>query len=172
MSGSQLAQQVQVSAQVYDVASLRPEKWKADANSRQDAQAGILSIRRNLTYAVPELVKQLQAAPDSLNANFRLYRNLNALYDTLSALAESAGAFAPREQYDPLAADLGQLDQLRHQAADRIEQLAGASDAELSRLRTQPATPAKPVTKVIVDDEQPKPKKKSKPATTPQTSSQ
>jgi hypothetical protein len=150
-----------------DLATLRTDRWKADSQSREEAQSSVLSIRRNLTYAIPELVQQLQAAPASLNANFRLYRNLNALYDTFSALAESAGAFAPKDQYIPLATDLAQLDQLRHQAADRVEQLAGAGDAELARLRSQLAsTPASPKTvkKIVVDDDQARPAKKSKPA--------
>jgi len=41
------------------------------------------------------LLQRIKASPSSLNANFRLYRNMNALYDTFSALAESAGAFGP-----------------------------------------------------------------------------
>jgi hypothetical protein len=157
-----------------DVARLRFDKWKADAGSKQQAQASAVSIRRNLTNAVPDLIQKIQAAPASINANFKLYRDLNALYDTFSALAESAGAFGPREQYDPLAADIARLDQLRHQIAERVELLAGTSDAELTRLRAKvaaaTAAAAKPAVapkKVVVDDAQPKPKKKSKASQSP-----
>jgi hypothetical protein len=170
---NELLKQVQISAQKSDgdLSRLRIDKWKAESASKQQAEASAVSIRRNLTIAVPDLLQGIQAAPGSLNANFRLYRNLNALYDTFSALAESAGAFGPKEQYDPLAADIALLDQLRHQVAERVDLLAGANDAELARLRARvAATGAKPAaSKVVVDDDQPKSKKKKK--TTPNSTS-
>ncbi len=163
--------QLQAAAQKSDtdVARLRIDKWKAEAAAKQQAQASAASIRRNLENAIPDLVQRIQASPSSLNANFRLYRNLNALYDTFSALAESAGAFGAKDRYDPLAADISQLDQLRHHVAERVDLLAGANDAELARLRAKVAATAsgtKPASKVVVDDEQPKPKKKAKSAST------
>jgi hypothetical protein len=105
-------------------------------------------------------------------ANFRLYRNLNALYDSFSALAESAGAFGPEEQYSPLAADIAQLDQLRRQLAQRVDLLAEASEAEMARLRTAVAVAksasakpaAKSASKIVVDDSHPAAKKKAKPS--------
>jgi hypothetical protein len=157
-----------------DVSHLRVDKWKADAASKQQSQASADSIRRNLMNAIPDLVQRIQASPASLNANFRLYRNLNALYDTFSTLAESAGAFGSREQYDPLVTDVAQLDRLRHQVADRVDLLAGNNDAELARLRSQlsaNASGAKPPTKIVVDDTQPKTKKKAKAASPPTQSS-
>lgn len=157
-----------------DVGRLRVDKWKADAANKQQATALADSIHRNLSYAMPDLLQRIQASPNSLNANFRLYRNLNALFDTFSSLVESAGAFGTKEQYDPLAADLSELDHLRRQMADRMDLLAGANDAELARLRSQAASTASGAksasTKVVVDnDDQPKAKKKPKAATTQST---
>jgi len=170
----ELIRQTRNSAEKFsaDLARLRIDKWKADAASKQQAQAGAASIVRNLSNAVPDLLQQIEASPGSVNANFRLYRNLNALYDTFSALVESAGAFGPREQYEPLSADIAELDQLRHRVAERVDMLAKNSDTELVRLRAKVAAVpvvAKPVTKIVVDDEHPKPKKKAKP---PQNQSQ
>lgn len=148
-----------------DLSRLRIDKWKTDSQSRQQSEANATSIRRNLTNAIPDLLLRIQAEPNSLTANFRLYRNLNALYDSFSALTESAGAFGPQEQYSSLATDLTQLDQLRHQFAERVDLLAGASDAELARLRSEKVAnpaPTKPPTKVVVDDNQPSAKKKPK----------
>jgi hypothetical protein len=147
------------------VAALRVEKWKADAQSKQQTTADALSIRRNLGYAMPELIVKLQAAPGSLAANFRLYRNLDALYDAFSSLAESAGAFAPRDQFSPLGEDLAQMAQLRHQLADRVETLSAAGDAELTRLHSLGTSPKAP-SRIVVDDNQPAAKRKSKPAPT------
>jgi len=171
---SDLLKQIQISSgkSNEDIGRLRIEKWKADAANKQQAQASADSIRRNLVNAIPDLVQRVQASPGSLNANFRLYRNLNALYDTFSALAETAGAFGPKEQYESLAADISLLDQLRRQVAERVDLLAGANDAELAKLRAQvtaTATGTKPAAKIVVDDEKPRPKKKAK---TSQTSTQ
>jgi hypothetical protein len=149
-----------------DVARLRIDKWKTDSQSKQQSEANATSIRRNLTNAIPDLLLRIRTEPGSLTANFRLYRNLNALYDSFSALAETAGAFGPQEHYAALSADLTQLDQVRRQFAERVDLLAGASDAELARLRASTVakpTSTKPPSKVVVDDSHPTPKKKPKP---------
>ena len=142
---STLLARVQATAQKSDadLARLRIEKWKTAAARRQQAQASAESIHRNLVAAVPDLVQRLETAPGSLAANFRLYRDLNALFETFSALTESAGAFGPSDQYSALASDLNQLDQARQQIADRVDVLAGANDAELAHLRARPAAPGR-----------------------------
>jgi len=147
-----------------DVARLRIDKWKVDAQNKQQSEANEVAISRNLADAVPDMLLRIQAEPDSLIANFRLYRNLNALYDSFSALAESAGAFGPQDQYAPLPADIAQLDQLRRRFAERVDLLAGTSDAELARLRAAAAAAkrAQPASRIVVDDNQSSPKKKPK----------
>ena len=148
-----------------DVARLQIDRWKTDTSTRQQAQSASDSIRRNLNYAVPELIEKLRAAPGSLGANFRLYRNMNALYDTFSLLVANAGAFAAKDAAGALEADLTQIDNLRRQLAERNEQIAVSSDAELARARTRPpaAVPAKAPTRIVVDDNS-APVRKAKPA--------
>jgi hypothetical protein len=150
-----------------DVQRLRIEKWKADSDSKKQSQLGADSLHRNLANAVPDLIQAVQAAPGSLLANFRLYRDVNAVYETFYGLVESAGAFGPQAEYQALGADLTQLDHARQQLAQRLDLLAGSNDAELARLRSRPAaSPAKtPATsnKIVVDETQPA-KKKRKPA--------
>lgn len=153
-----------------DIGRLRIDRWKTDAASRKQAQSSADSIQRNLTSAVPELLDHVHAAPNSLIANFRLYRDLNALYDTLSALTEAAGAFAPAEQYTALGTDLNQLDQARQKLADRVDFLVGSNEAELARLRAHPSTAAPAqrapaaTNKIVVDDNAPAKKKRKAPA--------
>jgi hypothetical protein len=150
-----------------DLARVRIDRWKADAQSKQQSEANKAAISRNLADAVPDMLLRIQAEPDSLIANFRLYRNLNALYDSFSALAESAGAFGPQDQYAPLPADIAQLDQLRRRFAERVDLLAGISDAELARLRAAAAKRAQPASRIVVDDNQSSPKKKRKTSPSP-----
>jgi len=154
---------------------MRIDKWRADANSKQQAQSNADSIQRNLTEALPALISAVRSAPQDVNAEFKLYRNLNALYDVFASLTESAGAFGPRSDYDALARQLAVIDSIRRSLGDSLENLTAATQSEINHLRTQvktlqqkaATTPPAPVKKVIVDDTEP-PKKttthKKKPA--------
>ena len=149
---------------------LRIEKWKTGSQEKGQLQSNAESIRRNLTTALPGMVQGVRGAPDNLAASFKLYRNVNALYDVLASLTEAAGSFGPKEDYRDLSLELRQIDAARRSLADRLDQLATAKDAELARLSTQlkQAQAAVPPKKIVVDDsEQPKPKKKK--STTAQT---
>src|SRR5205085_4716920 len=89
-----------------------------------------------------------------------LYRTLDALYDVLSSVAESAGAFGPKDDYEALANDLGSVEQIRRDLADRVATLASSKETELAHLRTevraaQAAAAAAPPKKVVVDDNEP-----------------
>ncbi len=146
-----------------DLAYMRIEKWKADANSRQQAQANADAIQRNLAQALPALIGAVRSAPQDVNAEFKLYRNLNVLYDVFASLTESAGAFGPRSDYDTLARQLAVIDSVRRNLADSLENLTAATQSEINQLRTQvqtlqqkaAATPPPPPKKVIVDDTEP-----------------
>jgi DNA anti-recombination protein RmuC len=142
--------------------SMRVEKWKTDASSKQQTLANIESIRRNLKSARPETVTQLNGAPENLEASFKLYRNLDALYDVFGSIVESAGAFGSKAEYQTLGNDMTSLESVRRSFAERMQKLAAGKDDELARLRTQvkalTAAPPPPPKKVVVDDTEP-PKK-------------
>ena len=150
--------------------TLRIEKWKTGSQEKSQLQSNAESIRRNVTAALPGMVQDVRNAPDNLAPSFKLYRNVGALYDVLASLTEAAGAFGPKDEYRDLSQELQQLDGARHNLADRLEQLAGAKDAELARLSAQlkQAQAAVPPKKIVVDnsDETPKPKKKKKSSST------
>jgi len=164
---SPLLVQVQATARTTtaDVSLLSIRRWKVANDTKHDAEAKAESIQRNLTVAMPTIVSQVQASPNDFAANFKLYRNLGVLYDVLASLAESAGAFGSRDEFDPLAADLDRIDQARRALGDRLEALASAKDAEIARLQSQVKTmrtaASTPPKKVIVDDEDKKPAKKT-----------
>jgi hypothetical protein len=148
-----------------DVSLLSIRRWKVANDTKHDAETKAESIQRNLTVAMPTIVSQVQASPNDFAANFKLYRNLDVLYDVLASLAESTGAFGSRNEFEPLAADLDRIDQARRALGDRLEALASTKDAEIARLQGQAKTAraaasAKPK-KVIVDDEDNKPAKKT-----------
>lgn len=154
-----------------DLSALHIEKWKTDSNTKRGSQADVASIQRNLQTALPAIVAELRNSPESLPPTFKLYRNLDALYDVFASLAESTGAFGSRDEYQSLRNDVNSLESSRRMFADRMETLAGSKEAEVTRLRTdlQNAHATEkvvaPPKKIVVDDTEP-PKKpvRKKPA--------
>ncbi len=156
-----------------DIGHMRIEKWKVDSESKRQAQSNADSVQRNLTSALPGLIETVRSAPQDLNAEFKLYRNLNALYDVMGTLAEWAGAYGPRSDYEALAEHFQVMASVRRDLGEALERLTAATQTELTQLRSQvraqqqvAATPAAPPKKVVVDDTEPPPKtvrKKKKP---------
>ncbi|HLZ41865.1 MAG TPA: hypothetical protein VKQ11_12935 [Candidatus Sulfotelmatobacter sp.] len=146
-----------------DLVRLRIERWKADGSYKKQELSNVDSIQRNLQEALPEMIAQLRNAPENLPATFKLYQNLDALYDVLGSVAEGAGAFGPKDDLQALSNDLSQFEGTRKQLAQRIENLSSAKEAEIARLRTdlkaaQAMVAAEPPKKIVVDDTEP-PKK-------------
>jgi prophage DNA circulation protein len=160
-----------------DLAKARIDRWKADSSTKRQAQANVESIQRNLQSALPEMIAQLNNSPEDLSASFKLYRNLDALYDVFAAVAESAGAFGSKDEFQNLSNDMNGLESARRAFGERVQRLAAAKEDELGRLRTQikqlQAAPPPPPRKIVVDDTEPpkKPAKKkpAKPAAKPPT---
>jgi hypothetical protein len=153
-----------------DLTKLRIERWKTDNASKKQALGNVDSIQRNLQNALPAMIGQLRNAPEDLSATFKLYRNLDALYDVLGSIVESAGAFGSKDDFQVLANDLTSFEGTRKQIAERLENLATSKEQEIVHLRTdlktaQAAIPAEPPKKVVVDDTEPvkKPAVKKKP---------
>ena len=159
------------------ISRLRIEKWKADGNSKQQAESNAESIQRNLKSALPGIMANVRSAPQDVGAEFKLYRNLNALYDVMSSLTESAGAFGPKSDYEGLAQQLETIDSVRRNLGDSLEHLTSSTQSQLDQLRTQVRTlqaqaNTPPPKKTVVDDTEPakkstsaQKKKTKKPAT-------
>jgi len=159
-----------------DLGRLRIEKWKMDSSYKRQTEGNAESIQRNLKEALPEIVGQLRNSPEDLGGTFKLYRNLDALYDVLGSVTESAGAFGSKDEFQSLSNDLNSFEHIRRALADRMENLATTKENEIGALRSQVKTlqaqvPPPAPKKIIVDDDEPpkKPpaKKKSSKKTTP-----
>ncbi len=168
---SQLEQASQ--ATQVDLAKLRIEKWKVDSESKRQTQGNVESVQRNLQTALPEMISELRASPENLAATFKLYRNLDALYNVFGTVAESTGAFGSKDEFQTMENDLSEFEKARRVFADRMETLAGAKEAEVTRLRSalqsaQASLAAQPPKKTVVDDDAP-PKKVVKKKTAAKT---
>ena len=153
-----------------DLAKLRIERWKTDGSSKKRSLGDVDSVQRNLQNALPEMIAQLRNVPEDLPATFKLYRNLDALYDVLGSVVESTGAFGSKDDLQALSNDLNTFEATRKQMAQRMENMAASKEQEIARLRTdlktaQAAIPVAPPKKIVVDDNEPakKPAAKKKP---------
>jgi hypothetical protein len=153
-----------------DLAKLRIERWKTDGSSKKRSLGDVDSVQRNLQNALPEMIAQLRNVPEDLPATFKLYRNLDALYDVLGSVVESTGAFGSKDDLQALSNDLNSFEATRKQMAERMQNLTASKEQEILRLRTdlkvaQAAIPAPPPKVTVVDDNAPakKPAAKKKP---------
>ena len=153
-----------------DLSHLRIEKWKTDSGTKHQAESNTESLLRNLQNAMPGMLADIKNSPENLALTFKVYRNLDALYDVFTSVVESAGAFGSKEEFQSLSKDLSALEASRRAFAVRIDKLANAKETELGQLRValQNARAEAAPKKVIVDDTAPPPKKtptRKKPAT-------
>ena len=147
-----------------DLAKMRIEKWKTDSATKRQTLANVESVQRNLQTALPEILARLNSSPEDLAASFKLYRNLDALYDVFGSVVESAGAFGNKDEFQSLNNDMSGLETARHAFGERMEKLAANKEEELTHLRAQvktlSAAPPPPPKKIIVDDTEPPAAKK------------
>ena len=159
-----------------DLEKTRIEKWKTDGATKRQMQANAESVQRNLQSALPEIMAQLNRSPEDLATSFKLYRNLDALYDVFGSVVESAGAFGSKDEFQDLGDDMNGLERARRALGERMQKLAAGKEDELTHLREQvkaltaaPPPSLPPPTKTVVDDtepaKQPVKKKVAKPKT-------
>lgn len=142
-------------AATVDLNRLQISRWKGDNAQKQNMQQVADSLKKNLTYAVPDLIAEVQSSRGSLSSTFRLYHNLNVVYEFLNSIAEAADAYGKREEYAPLSGDVDSLDHARQDLSTYIEKTA----AWLERPTPAPTPVATPTPKKIIVDEEPPAKK-------------
>jgi hypothetical protein len=159
--------------------TLRPEKWKTAAQVAGESSSDVASIERDLDTTLPPLLASADAAPGSTTQLLPAYRNVEALYDVVVRVTQTAVLSAPQQQSAALQQATATLQQSRRDLGDLLDAAAQGNERQLrdteSRLRTIqamppppapvcPPPPAPPVKKA-------KPRVKPKPAatTTPAT---
>jgi hypothetical protein len=120
-----------------DLGKLRIERWKTDSSQKDELQKMADSIQRNVTYAIPGLINDVQTSRGSMSATFKLYHNITIVYEYLTSLTDAAGVLGKKEEYEPLASDAAALDSARQNLSTYIEQTASQIE---SRARN-PVTP-------------------------------
>jgi hypothetical protein len=136
--------------------TVNTRRWKAPQPVRDEADGDITSIQRDLNGTLAGLLQQADAAPGSVPAAFAVYRNVDALYDTLLRVVETAELAAPDNEESQLESALRSLEGARSSLGDTILSGAQSQQTELVRLRTAIATAAvqqkAPVKTIVVND--------------------
>ncbi len=130
----------------HGLAGLRLDKWKAPGPVRQEASGNIGSITRDLDGTLPGLLATADAAPGTVSKNLPVFRNIDALYDVLLRVVETADLAAPENDTDSLHRALASLEDARRSLGDSLETAALNSEQQLSEFRTQLRAQAAPPT--------------------------
>jgi len=159
-----------------DLGRLHIDRWKTDATDKAQLQQITDSLRKNLTTAVPDLIAEVRSTHGSVSSTFKLYHNLNVVFEYLDTVRTAAGSLSKGDDYSTLNKDATALDSSRKNLSNYIEQAASNLEDKLKAATAPPptVTPA-PTPKRIVVDDSPTPantkKKKTstpRPASTPQ----
>jgi hypothetical protein len=177
----------------YPVANLRPAlanvqtaignlsvaKWKLSNDQRAATQQDVGSMQRDLANTLPGLLTQVESQPagqPALSPSFAVFRNVDALYDVLLRVTETAALTASSYDANSLEQARAGLEDARSKLGAWLVDSIGTQDATVVRLQAaataKPAAAAAPA-KIVVDDgpTPPAPKaKKKKPVNPPATS--
>ncbi len=121
---------------------LRLDKWKAPGPVRQEASGNIGSITRDLDGTLPGLLATADAAPGTVSKNLPVFRNVDALYDVLLRVVETADLAAPDNETDALHRALSSLEDARRSLGDAMETAALNNEGQLAEAKTQLRTQA------------------------------
>lgn len=129
--------------------------WRADRpHDVQMAEA----LRRNLQFAVPNLVHDTQASGGSISTAFKLYNDLTVVCESLNSLLRP-GSRESRADFRALNNDFYDMNRLKEELSAYIQQTAASVDSKNPQLMSSAGRPKR----IIVDDnipENPSPKKR------------
>lgn len=136
--------------------ALNISKWKIPGTARKAAQEDVNSIQRDLGSTLPGLLAQADAAPGSVPPSFAVYRNLNALYDVLLRVSQTADLAAPSNEAASVASSLRRLEAARKTLGDSILNTSQRHEAQIIALtaavKTAKASAPEHKRETVIDD--------------------
>jgi hypothetical protein len=130
--------------------------WQGDKGQKAKMTA---ALRRNLQFAVPDLIHDAQASGGSISTTFKLYKDLTVVCESLDSLLPPR-LHEGKTELTALSNDLSDMNRLREELSSYIQQTAASMESKNARL--VPSADRSPK-RVIVDDnipEKPSPKKR------------
>jgi len=120
-----------------DVAGLQIDRWRANNPTKSAAQANADSVHTNLTGTLPGLIEAARTAPDDVNAEFKLYRNVVVLYEVFGTVTEATRIYGQKSQYDSLAAEYQTLASVRRNLGEALEDLTASTQSQMRQMGVQ-----------------------------------
>ena len=187
-----------------DIANMHVEKWRSGwkpgfmkGNSHQtEAQQAATSLQRNLVYALPGLIHDVQNSRGSLSTTFKLYDDVSLVCEAVDSLINASEAAGKKNEAAPLGDDYTALTRIRRSLSAYIQQASASwenhgkapyaalsappvqqSQRTTSSSASRPSTPSSStqivndqgVKKIIVDDTIPEKKSAPAPKKKPET---
>lgn len=113
-----------------DIANMHVESWKSGwkpgflkSNSHQaEAQQAATSLQRNLRYALPELIHNVQSSRGSLSTTFKLYDDVSLVCEAVDSLINASEAAGKKNEAASLTDDYSALTKVRRSLSAYIQQ--------------------------------------------------
>jgi hypothetical protein len=113
-----------------DIANLHVEKWKSGWKSgflkggahQAEAQQSATSLQRNLRYALPELVHNVQNSRGSMSTTFKLYDDVSLVCEAVDSLINASEAAGRKSEAAQLVDDYSALARVRRSLSGYIQQ--------------------------------------------------
>jgi hypothetical protein len=110
------------------------EKWKSGwkpgflkGNSHQaEAQQAATSLQRNLAYALPGLIHDVQNSRGSLSTTFKLYDDVSLVCEAVDSLINASEAAGKKSEAAPLGEDYSALTRIRRSLSAYIQQASAS----------------------------------------------
>lgn len=130
--------------------------WRGDKAHRAQMTA---ALRRNLQFAMPNLIHDAQASGGSISTTFKLYKDLTVVCESLDSLLPP-GSREGKTELTALSNDLSDMNRLREELSSYIQQAAASIESKNAQLVSSAGQSPK---RVVVDDnipEKPAPRKR------------
>jgi hypothetical protein len=118
------------------VSGVDVHRWKVPGEVKDTTTSDIQSIQRDLSGTLPSLVSQAQAAPGAIAPAFAVFRNLDALYDVLLRVTETATLAGSQQEAAHLESARAELQTRRSQLGTALQATAASQDTSVVQLRT------------------------------------
>jgi hypothetical protein len=113
-----------------DIASLHVENWKSGWKSgflksgthQAEAQQAATSLQRNLRYALPELIHNVQNSRGSMSTTFKLYDDVSLVCEAVDSLINASEAAGRKSEAASLVDDYSALARVRRSLSGYIQQ--------------------------------------------------
>ncbi len=130
--------------------------WQGDKAQKAQMTA---ALRRNLQFAVPNLIHDAQTSGGSISTTFALYKDLTVVCESLDSLFPS-GSRKGNHELRALSDDISDMNRLKEELSSYIQRTAASLESKNPQLVSSVGTPVK---RIVVDDtipEKPSPRKR------------